>query len=350
MGNAYGPFSTQFARHLDAAGDVLSSGDEADEARKRKKKPPFRQKAKKPLAPVFAADGKTILVQPRQPGASAVLPKQILPFADIVSAAPHICLDPGKPDAKCKGSSSSSSKESKYREDPLTDPEFHPLFVEMLKSLPQPDIAVQIHGRKLNQKEVIEGLANGSIELSTVSCYTESVLLGEAGSFRLRRCGGALRTFPPCINGEAACFQAKHYNKRVGRSWMTDEELERFTKEDHTPPQRICIICHRMIIGGIFSSMLAEGERITIDEKTTLLQQFCNKKECDGGYKEQFLMFSPAGRKIRGLWGPFVMFQPKYLLETVDEDGFWCLDQQALCWKPVQALLPEIGETNQDFQ
>jgi hypothetical protein len=356
MGNAYGPLSTEISQIIES--EVLSSDDEAQRVRKSNKTPRLRRRPRKPLKPITSADGKSVLVRPRQESMDIsqdeqLLPKDIVPFASMMTEASWLCTDPSK-DGKCKGPSAKSAKAkqekemAKCKEDPLAQPEFDPIFNGWLEKLGQPNLLAYVAGRNATKEEALKSLKDGTISLHTVSSDTESALLGEAGTFKMKELQNAERSFVPCLNDQGGCFQYEKY-KRVGRSWMTDDEYRKFMQDNVLPARRICILCHRYIMTGIFSSMQAEGETITVDDTKTLLQQFCNKHECVGGYKRQFTMFSPAGRKIRGLWGTFVRFEPDYLREYIDENGAWRLDQSILCWRPQQVISPEIGETNQDF-
>ncbi len=359
MGNIFGPFSTDIARI--AQGDILSSDEESRQIRQNTRPAKFRRRIKKPLPVIFAADKTTVLITPRQnamdengDAVEHLMPKQIVPFADMLTEAPHLCLDPAKPD-KCKGPSTQSRKAkedarmSKFKEDPQARTDRDAYFGALLDKHPKCKVAVQMNNRELTVEEVLAHLANGTADLEPVSCETESALLGEAGTFKLKALSGAVRTFTPCINGEKACFQYRYY-KTVGRSWMSDGEYKLFMEENKIPPRRVCIICHRYVMTGIFNGMLFEGGTVTIDDKKTLFQQFCNKQECAGGYRQEFMLFSPSGQKIQGLWGPIVLFQPKYHRSYLDGDGAWRLDQHMLCWQPQQRIEPEIGETNRDFQ
>jgi len=356
MGQAISQLNDDIEQCVD--NDVMSSEEEHKHQHQRRKKPLFRQKPKAPLPLIFAADGKTVAIKPREPSSSdqTMLPRNIKSLSEFPSNASWLNVSDPSSQAKCKGPADEVKQKkrdldmAKFKEDPQAAPELDPFFKDLLAKLRQPEINAQVHGRRMEMKEVLKLLAEGAAHLPYVSCHTETELLKEAGKVTMRKLQGAIRDFPPCVNGEAGCWLFALY-KRVGRSWMTDDELDLFMRENRAPPQRICIACHRYIITSIFSTMLAEGEnRVTIDSKTTLLQQYCNKKECEGGYREEFLLFSPAGKKIHGLWGPVVNWQPVFLATYTDEDGVWSLDQSRLCWQPRTTNIPEIGETDWDFQ
>lgn len=327
-----------------------SSGEE-DNARAKSQRHVVRTVRRKPSQAMH----KRQKIGPRESDATAefkVPTDKIEPLAALVANDPKICIATKQQLAAASAGANG--------EQPLQPaPTLEKLLEAKMQLLGDVDIAQQVFEQPIDKKMAVRGLRNGTATLHAVPCGVESALLGEAGTFRIADLQGASRTFPACRNGAAKCQMNKYYG-HIGRSWMTLEEFEAFCKRNETPPQRICIICHRVVVEDLVCTINSEEGGVCIDEQTALVQQYCNLIECPGGYQQQYARLHPADDGIyRGVFGPVVVFQQCHLLPFEDDRQIneatgkpaWMLRQDKIVWQSVQQqVLPELGESARDFQ
>lgn len=329
------------------------SSDEEDNARKENLKRVGKIRCRsKPLQPARKKHKPELRTDNDQKEALRAKPDKTQPLSALVALDPKLCVETKQKLAASAGAA---------KENPLKEVTLQKLIEAHTKLLGNVHIAQQMFGsQQVDVKSAVEELMKGTATLAAVPWWYESALLGEAGTFEMHKeMGGAKRTFVPCRNGAAECIGKRDWGY-VFRSWMSMPEFQAFIDKAETPPQRPCIICHRVVVEDLVCSVNSSSKTIKIDPETALLQQYTNLMECPGGYKKEYMQLYPADDGIYcGVVGPLVAYQKHHLAEFQDKDQINCetrqparmLSQEKIIWSPQLGLsTPQLGETSSDFQ
>lgn len=213
---------TEATAESEEGGGASSSAEERVKKR-RNRKPSTRRKPGPPPAELpFELQAPVIEVahQALTDAAGAVI--KIESAVDLLKRAPHLDVDMTSA-ARCLGLSDAKKAEAKialerlHAEDPGRNPALGPVFNDFIKSIPVPDLNLQIYqGKRIPPDQMIEQMRKGNIVLSLQRAELESELLCEAGRFQMA--DGNWRNFPPCANGEERCITFT-----VSRLWCSWE-------------------------------------------------------------------------------------------------------------------------------
>jgi hypothetical protein len=238
-----------------------------------------------------------------------------------------------------------------------------------------------------NSTRMITHVRKRELSLPLMRASLESLLLSEAGRFRIDHLCPDLYDFPACVNGEECVgmkvdFDGAEESMRVANSrtkgviftsLMYPDEWESFVHQK-TPPLciRPCIACCRYILTvavltfrSVNSSEKAAAAAASVSASASasasdsipnvitnaepgLFQLYRNLVDAPDGYSKEFTLLPKNTDRI--LVSPIVMLSRGSLRMRYDSHtGRRYLDQNRIIWQPPAVTRPKIGQCARVF-
>jgi hypothetical protein len=389
------PVTGQFTSLLDLAEQIVQSDSEEHKEKRvrRKLARPRKQEAPTVAEPVpMPRDPQIKEVLDAMSTTSAPLPR-IATTAQLFADAPHLnqsassaeyCVGPS--DAKKRSIRAARNKANE--ENPCKKPQLEILVMETHNRIPNMHArpAISQSSEELETKEGQERLTRSVIERRN-DLYPNTFsgvarVLRQAGRFKDPKTG-AIRDFPPCIQGDEHCVVKKVWGW-LCMSWMPKETYDEFiskgSKKGGKSQCWLCAcyyVCNTVMAKRLLpkktpkvptSNSSSTGDsketkkatttttkmptvELENDGKDTVFQQHDHFAECPDGYWNECLLNSPSENGYEGVIGHIPFFNVDWFVNCRDEtNGQMYLDHSAMAWQPIPFTAPEFGETNLHFQ